>query len=408
MKNSALVVLAICFTWSGSPLAAQGPGQFFSPDQLDNLLAPVALYPDPLLAQVLTAATYVDQVEAASRMLHGRTEPRRIDSQPWDVSVKSVAHYPGVLRMMSEKPDWTAAVGQAYINQPSDVMAGIQRLRMMARNQGNLVSNRQQEVIVNGGYISIDPFQAQYLYVPVYNPGYIYYRRGNFLSFGAGFAIGAWLNYDFNWGNHGIFYHGWGGGEGGWVGRSRGFVGVNNNVYVNNNFSTIQVNRAVVNRNVNYGTLNRYNSVHNTANYNNIAASHAGSNRVLNTNNAKPAADRGRPAETNPPRTAARQQPVRTAASNSSARSNDKPSAMDPRTNSQRNAASRAQAKPVQRAPEQPAQRQSQQAQRQSPQKQPQQQAQRQPQQKQPQVQKPPQQHAQNKPPPHPEHPEKP
>src|SRR5580658_4429249 len=270
MKKTRIVAVAITFLFSASLLASQN----FSPDQLDNLLAPVALYPDPLLAQVLTASTFVDQVEAAAGMLNGHADSRWIDAQPWDVSVKSVAHYPGVLRMMSEKPDWTTSLGQAYVTQSTDVVGSIQRLRTMAHNQGNLISNRQQEVILNGGYVTIDPIQAQFLFVPVYNPAFIYYRRGNFLSFGAGFAIGAWLNVDFNWGNHGVFYHGWGGGEGGWIGRSRGYVSVSNSVYINNNFRNVQVNREVVHNTVNYNNLSTYNSVHNTTNYNNVAASH--------------------------------------------------------------------------------------------------------------------------------------
>src|ERR1035438_5171330 len=107
MKKSTVVALATCFLLSASLLAAQDADQNFSPDQLDNLLAPVALYPDPLLAQVLTASTFVDQVNMAALMMHDHNDPRAIDAQSWDVSVKSVAHYPSVLFMMSSKPDWT-------------------------------------------------------------------------------------------------------------------------------------------------------------------------------------------------------------------------------------------------------------------------------------------------------------
>ncbi len=211
-----VMILAIAVLLSLPLLVAQQQGDYYSADQLDNLLAPVALYPDPLLAQVLTAATFVDQVDEASRMLRGSSDPRFIDGQPWDVSVKSVAHYPSVLQMMSDRLDWTTSVGQAYVNQSTDVMIAIQRLRMMAHNQGNLVSNQQQLVTLDGDYISIDPYQPQYIYVPIYDPSFIYYRRGgNFLTFGAGFAIGAWLNYDFNWRSHDIYYHGWEGGHGG-------------------------------------------------------------------------------------------------------------------------------------------------------------------------------------------------
>ncbi|HEV2615062.1 MAG TPA: DUF3300 domain-containing protein, partial [Candidatus Acidoferrales bacterium] len=114
----------------------------YSPDQMDNLLAPIALYPDPLLAQVLPAATFVDQIDDADRWVRANGQ-EDIDDQPWDVSVKAVAHYPEVLDMMDEKLDWTTAVGQAYVNQSTDVMESIQRLRSLAYSQGNLVSNSQ-------------------------------------------------------------------------------------------------------------------------------------------------------------------------------------------------------------------------------------------------------------------------
>jgi len=243
MKN-VLVALVICFTFSALPLLAS---QGSPPGQLDDLLAPVALYPDPLLAQILTAATFVDQIDEASRALRANSDPKSIDAQSWDVSVKAVAHYPIVLNMMSAKLDWTTSLGQAWVNQPADVMAAIQRLRAMALKQGNLASNPQQQVIQDGDYISIDPAQAQYLYVPLYDPSIVYYRQGgNDLSFGARCAIGAWLNYDFNWRSHGIYYHGWESGHAGWIDRSRPSV-VLNNTYVNNRLGNIQVNRGQLN-----------------------------------------------------------------------------------------------------------------------------------------------------------------
>jgi hypothetical protein len=257
------------------------PGsELFSADQLDNLLAPIALYPDPLLAQVLPASTFVDQIDEASRWLRANNDPNGIDEQAWDVSVKSVAHYPSVLYMMSSKIDWTTSLGQAYVNQSTDVMTSIQRLRAMAHAAGNLETNPQQQVITQGDYIQIDPMQPQYIYVPVYDPYAVYYQGGygfgggfggNLISFGSGFAIGAWLNYDFDWGGRRVFYHGWGGGEGGWIGRSRPNVRINN-AYVNNSYRNIGVNRQVDNHSVNYNNLNRYNGVHRNVTYNNVAA----------------------------------------------------------------------------------------------------------------------------------------
>jgi hypothetical protein len=297
MRNLRAITILFCITALGlvaglrantAEAFAAAPGQeqeppaseLFSADQLDNLLAPIALYPDPLLAQVLPASTFVDQIDEASRWLRANNDPNGIDEQPWDVSVKSVAHYPSVLNMMSSKIDWTTSLGQAYVNQSTDVMTSIQRLRALAHSAGNLETNPQQQVTTQGDYIQIDPMQPQYIYVPVYDPYAVYYRGGygfgggfggNLISFGSGFAIGAWLNYDFDWGGHRVFYHGWGGGEGGWIGRSRPNVRMNS-PYVNNSYRNISVNRQVVNHNVNYNNLNRYNGVHRNVTYNNVAA----------------------------------------------------------------------------------------------------------------------------------------
>jgi Protein of unknown function (DUF3300) len=263
------------------------PSELFSADQLDNLLAPIALYPDPLLAQVLLASTFVGQIDEASRWLRANNDPNEIDNAPWDVSVKAVAHYPSVLYMMSDKIDWTTSLGQAYVNQSTDVMTSIQRLRALAQSAGNLVTNREQQIIDQGPYIQIVPMQPEYIYVPMYDPYAVYYRGGygfgvgfggNLISFGTGFAIGAWLNYDFDWGGHRVFYHGWGGGEGGWIGRSRPNIRINS-IYVNTNYANIRVNRQVVNNNVNYNNLNRYNSVHRQVNYTNVTQQNRGNGR---------------------------------------------------------------------------------------------------------------------------------
>jgi hypothetical protein len=271
-----LVIPAIAFLMVFTPLLLcqdDSSGAFFSPDQLDNLLAPIALYPDPLLAQVLLAATFPDQIDEAARFVRANSDPNSIDSESWDVSVQSVAHYPTVLYMMADKLDWTTSVGQAYASQSADVTESVQRLRAQARSAGNLVSTPQQEIREDGGNIEIWPAQPQYIYVPVYDPGVVYYGRGGYfggavISFGRGFAIGAWLNHDFDWRGRRVLYNGWDSG-GGWVGRSRPFIRVNN-VYVNNNFRNVFGNRTVVNRTVNYGNLNRFNGVHREVNYNNV------------------------------------------------------------------------------------------------------------------------------------------
>ncbi len=277
--------------------AQEYPWSDFSPDQLDNLLAPIALYPDPLLAQVLPAATFVDQVDEAARWMRAYNNTNVIDDQPWDVSVKAVAHYPSVLYMMSDQIDWTTSLGQAYVYQSTDVMTSIQRLRALAYSAGNLITNQQQQVIVEGNYIRIDPFQPRFIYVPTYDPNIVYIQRSsysgdgvlaNIISFGVGLAIGAWLNSDWDWPGHRVYYHGWQGG--GWIARSRPNVRITN-VYVNNNYTNIQINRNVVQRSVNYNNLTRYSSVHRDVTYNNMArnktdkpASPSAGNKVIRRN----------------------------------------------------------------------------------------------------------------------------
>ena len=250
----------------------RGPGGGYadyrmSPDQLENLLAPVALYPDPLLAQILVAATFADQIDDAARWMRSYNDPYGVDARPWDVSVKAIAHYPKVLFMMADRIDWTTALGQAYIEQPADVSAAVQHLRFMARNAGNLATNDYWEVIPSGGFIAIEPIQPQFIFVPDYAPEVVFFRQATFV-FGPAFPIGPWLNCDWDWRGHRIFYHGWHGPR--WVERSRPFVRINN-VYVNDRFRDIRVNRDIVRRNVRVENLNRFNTVHRDANFNNFA-----------------------------------------------------------------------------------------------------------------------------------------
>jgi hypothetical protein len=278
-------VFALLAGWGGTSrellatAAAQAQeyssAEAFSPEQLDNLLAPIALYPDPLLAQVLLAATFVDQVDEAARWMRANNDTSAIDDQTWDVSVKAVAHYPSVLYMMSDQIDWTTSVGQAYVYQSTDVMTSIQRLRALAHSAGNLITNEWQQVEVDGDYISIVPAQPQYIYLPTYDPNIVYFGPTAYFGlypatvffFGPPFPIGAWLNHDCDWHRHRIYYHGWRGG--GWIARSRPIIRITN-IYVNSRYANIQVNRNIIHRHVNYIDLNRYSSVHRDVNYNNL------------------------------------------------------------------------------------------------------------------------------------------
>ncbi len=263
------------------PVAAQDPApnvsaraedvpQLFTIEELDNLLAPVALYPDPILAQLLVAATFPEQVALAARYVRTYGQ-ERIDQQAWDVSVKSIAHYPPVLNMLDERPDWTTALGQAYALQEGDVMAAVQGLRRMAHEQGNLVSTDEQKVEVDRDYIRIVPAQPRVIYVPTYDPAVVYYRPVHYhrhvhsphWSFGIAFPIGVWLTYDFDWGHRVVYYHGWDGyGRGHtWYHVSRPFIYINT-VYVNPWRTVVVINRRVVHRYVDYRRFDGYNWVH--------------------------------------------------------------------------------------------------------------------------------------------------
>jgi hypothetical protein len=243
----------------------------FADNQLDNLVGPIALYPDALLAQVLVAATFPDQVEDAARWVreHGTAG---IDEQSWDVSVKSVAHYQSALNMMADKGDWTATLGRAYAYQSSDVMAAVQRMRRLADTQGNLVSTSQQQVVRESNSYVIVPAQPRVIYVPVYDPILVYTRpifnvgfSSRFWSFGVGFPIGGWLNYDLDWGRRAVYYNGWDDVYvrygGGWRARSRPFIQVTN-IYVSPRYRDVYVNRNVVYRTVNYRNVDRYAGYH--------------------------------------------------------------------------------------------------------------------------------------------------
>ena len=239
-----------------APVATTSVDQKLSDDELKALLARIALYPDPLLAQIVPASTFIDQLEEANRVLAGKSDDNLIADQNWDVSVKSVAHYPQVLEMMVEDPEWTATLGQAYVTEPDAVGESIQGLRTEASAAGNLQTTAQQEVITEGEVIRIEPAQPEVIYVPEYDPEVVYVESGpstgevvaaSLISFGVGMAIGAWLNNDWDYGGQGVYYHGWSGG--GWVGVNRSYVDVNRSVYVNNSFRQVNVNRNVVSRN---------------------------------------------------------------------------------------------------------------------------------------------------------------
>jgi hypothetical protein len=173
--------------------------------QLDQLLGPIALYPDPLIAQILPASTLPTQIVFADRYVIGGGDANQIDQQPWDASVQALARYPSVLKWMDDNLAWTTELGQAFLNQQPDVMNSIQRLRAAASHFGNLQSTPQQQVLTDDGDIEIVPADPAMIYVPVYQPDQVYYDSAfgsPFITFGIGWPVGLWLDGDFDWRNH--------------------------------------------------------------------------------------------------------------------------------------------------------------------------------------------------------------
>jgi hypothetical protein len=159
--------------------AATAPRNF-SQQELDQLLAPIALYPDTLLAQILMASTYPLEVVQAARWtrthshLKGDQLQAALQEQTWDPSVKGLVTVPQVLEMMDERLDWTQSLGDAFLAQRQEVMDTVQNLRARAQVAGNLTSTPQQTVITEGNVVRIEPASPQVVYVPVYNPAVIY------------------------------------------------------------------------------------------------------------------------------------------------------------------------------------------------------------------------------------------
>jgi hypothetical protein len=152
----------------------------FRQEELDQMLAPIALYPDSLLAQILMASTYplevvqADRWTKANRNLSGDQLNDALDQKDWDPSVKALVPFPQVLSMMSERLEWTQKLGDAFLDQQDQVMDTVQRLRARAQAAGNLRDTEQQRVIVEEGAIEIEPAQPEVVYVPVYDPTVIY------------------------------------------------------------------------------------------------------------------------------------------------------------------------------------------------------------------------------------------
>jgi hypothetical protein len=240
---------------SQTPAAAQTTAAKIPNDQLDSLVAPIALYPDPLLAQVLAASTYpleivqMQQWMAKHTDLKGEALTAAVEKESWDPAVQGLAALPDVIKRLADDIKWTTDLGNAFLAQQSDVMDAVQRMRKKASDQGNLKTTEQQkvttQVVETKQVIVIQQANPQVIYVPAYNPVVVYgppiypyppiyypppgYYAGVAIGFGVGIAMGA------------CCYGGWG------YGPRWGYGSVN-----------ININNRYVNHYNRYNSVNRY------------------------------------------------------------------------------------------------------------------------------------------------------
>ena len=205
-----------------APQPGDQPPPPISPQQIEGLVNRIALYPDPLLAQTLTAATYWDEIPDAAAWadqhaaLRGDALSAAIsaDNLPWDPSVLALLPFPSVLDMMARDPNWTGQLGNAVLGQRDEVMDAVQRLRQESYSYGYLRSNSDIDVINQGGYIEIQPFNPYLFYVPVYDPFIVFgpprpglfvggvIRFGPAVTLGVSFGRFGWFGSGFGWGTH--------------------------------------------------------------------------------------------------------------------------------------------------------------------------------------------------------------
>jgi uncharacterized membrane protein YgcG len=199
------------------------------PGQLDQLVAPIALYPDALVAQILAASAYPSEIVEADRWmqqhagLKGDSLAQEIDKQPWDPSVKALTQFPAVLANMDKNLSWTSALGDAYVNQQQDVLIAVQAMRQRAQQAGHLQNTAQETVTTEGQTIAIKPANPEIVYVPQYDPWLVYgaqvaaypawvpypglFLDGPEIAFGLGLGIGVFAGYGWGWHAWGADWH---------------------------------------------------------------------------------------------------------------------------------------------------------------------------------------------------------
>ncbi len=203
-----------------------------SPEQLQQLVAPSALYPDSLVAQILAGATYPEEIAEAGKWmekhkdLQGEKLGKEVNKQHWDASVKALTQFPAVLANMNQNLAWTSELGDAWVNQSQDLNSAIQTMRQRAQQAGNLKTTPQQTVNTNGNMIVIQPATPEVVYVPQYDPWLVYgdplavfpgwypnpglFWDGPGIGFGLGFGIGFFAGFGWGWNHWGYDWHGGG------------------------------------------------------------------------------------------------------------------------------------------------------------------------------------------------------
>src|SRR2546428_4582418 len=232
LKQSLSLFLSCCLVLATAPAGfadqadqstSQPPVQAAqqTPAQLQQLVAPIALYPDALVAQVLAASTYPDQIVEADRWmsqhtnLKGEQLGQEVDKQSWDPSIKALTEFPSVLANMDKNLSWTSSLGDAYINNRPDVMNAVQKMRQQAKNSGSLKSTSQIKVNNEGQTIVIEPADPEIVYVPEYDPWLVYgipvapwpgwywypglYWTSPGFAFGIGFHVGFFSGFGWGW-----------------------------------------------------------------------------------------------------------------------------------------------------------------------------------------------------------------
>src|SRR5712675_862743 len=219
------------FAYQTAPSVSQPPPQAAqqSPDQLQQLVAPIALYPDALVAQILAASTYQDQVVEAGKWiqqnknLQGAQLAQEVDKQSWDPSVKALTQFPAVLSNMNQNLAWTSELGDAHLNQQQALTQAIQVMRERAKQAGNLNTTAQEKVSTKGKEILIEPAETDMVYVPQYDPWLVYgaplavfpgwypypglFLDGPGIGFGLGFGVGFYGGFGWGWHNWGYDWH---------------------------------------------------------------------------------------------------------------------------------------------------------------------------------------------------------